>query len=300
MKGRRLAPTFLVFCVGLALLMSGSGSAIGAARMLALSLSHAGLSADEWIGGYECTLLGIRVVAIRDVPYVWSTKIINETAGRAEVYSQHVLGTGPMGKDPIKELQELFVLKRTTRAEKALPVGVNCELLVENFHNDDVKFVKLGTKQFSFQPVERIPAPEPPYQPDLRWFVVSIPPLSLASNERIVMFELEVKAGRVVSLKNIPDLWFVSATNSDAGSFTGIYGETLANSAALGRNDLGVFDRFVTVEWHAEDAPYFPIRAKIKIKAGPGHYRYVRLHAPQLILSPVSYSAKGTNPSLSH
>ncbi|MGO9058288.1 MAG: hypothetical protein ACLQU2_13030 [Candidatus Binataceae bacterium] len=101
-----------------------------------------------------------------------------------------------------------------------------------------------------------------------------------------------MKDGRVVAVRNIPDLWSLDATNNDAASFTGVHAETLADSAALGKDDLGMFDRFVTVERHAAHAPYFQIRVKIKIRTARKHYRYVQLGTKQLISAPVSYSRK--------
>ncbi len=291
MKRKRLSTSLWIVCAGFAALLSQSPVTPALGSMLALSFPRVGLSAHEWVGGYQCSLQGVRIVAIREIPYIWTIGVTNSRGGRAEVDSAHVLGTGPMGKDPIEELRELFVLKPTTRADKARPLSVNCKLYVENFHNDDVKFVKLDTKQVSIEPVDAIPSPEPPYKPDLKLFAVSIPAFALAHNERIVTLEVEIRAGRVVSVKNIPDLWFVSATNNDAGSFTGVYGEPLADSAALGKNDLDMFDRFVTIELQGD----FEIRVKLKVETAPRHYRYVRFDTRQLILTPVSYSGKRTN-----
>jgi hypothetical protein len=110
---------------------------------------------------------------------------------------------------------------------------VNCKLYVENFHNDNVKIVSLDTGQVSIQRVDAIPSPQLPYEADLKWFAVSIPTFALAHHERIVMLEAEIEAGRVVSVKNVSNLWFVSATNNDAGSFTGIYGDSLGNHESI-------------------------------------------------------------------
>jgi hypothetical protein len=108
-----LRPALSVHFGALALLTSAPGWGISASgTILALSFPHVGLSSDEWIGYYECSLQGARVVAIREIPYVWGTKIKNKKGGRADIFSAHVLGTGPMGKDSIDELQELFVLER--------------------------------------------------------------------------------------------------------------------------------------------------------------------------------------------
>jgi hypothetical protein len=69
------------------------------------------------------------------------------------------------------------------------------------------------------------------------------------------MFEVALKNGRVVAVRNIPDLWSLDASHKDAASFTWNDAETLVDSAPLNKNDVGMFDRFVTVERHAEDAP---------------------------------------------
>jgi hypothetical protein len=290
---RRFVPAFWLICAGVPVFASARGTGIATAgSLLALSLPRAGLSADQWVGQYHCVLRGIRIVAIREVPYIWFTQITNEKGGRAEIDAGHVLGTGPMGKDPIEDLQNIVLLQRVGHGKS---VSVNCRLGVENFHSDDTRFVNFDTKQFSIKPIDRIPSSDPPYEPGLKRFALSVPPFALADHERIVMFEVEIKAGggRVVSLKNIPALWFVGATNSDSGSFNGVYGETLADSAALGKNDLSTFDRFLTLEWHADDA--VDVKVKIKIKTAPKRHRYVRFNTRQVIMTPVSYSGKRTH-----
>jgi hypothetical protein len=70
-----------------------------------------------------------------------------------------------------------------------------------------------------------------------------------------------------------------------------VYGEAIADSAALRKNDFAVFDRFVTIELQSD----FEIRVKLKVETAPNHYRYVRFNTKQLILTPVAHSSKGTN-----
>jgi len=296
MKGKRLRLSLWIICAAFAVLLSQSRPATaGSGAMLALSFPRVGLSADQWVGGYQCALEGVRIVAIREVPYIWTIGVTNSRGGHADVDSGHVLGTGPMGEDPIEDLQEILLLRRAGHAEKAHPVSVSCKLEVENSHSDDLSFIKLETKQVRVQPINKIPSPDPPYKPGLKWFALSLPTFALSGGERIVMFEVGLRNGRVVSVRNIPDLWSLGATNNDAASFTGVHAEILADSAALGKNDLRLFDRFLTVERHAEDAPYFRIKVKIRIKTAPKHYRYVRLNTRQVILTPVSYAGKRAN-----
>jgi len=298
MKGKRLGLSLWIIYAGFAALLNQSQPAPAASGgMLALSFPRVGLSNDQWVGGYQCALQGVRIVAIREVPYLWTIGVTNSRGGRAEVDSGHVLGTGPMGKDPIQDLQEILLLRRLGPTENAPPLSVSCKLEVENSHTDDISFVNLATKQVSVEPIDRVPPPDPPYKPGLKWFVLSLPTFALAGNEGIVMFEVGLKNGRVVSVRNIPDLWSLGATNGDAASFNGVHAEVLANSAALHKNNLRLFDRFVTVERYAEDAPYFRIGAKIKIRTGPKHYRYLRFTTEQLILAPVSFSSNGRTPS---
>jgi len=293
MKGKRLRRSLWIICAGFAALLSQSRHADAASGgMLALSFPRVGLSNDQWVGGYHCALEGVSIVAIRDVPYIWTIGVTNSRGGRAEIDSGHVLGTGPMGKDPIGDLQDIVLLRHVAHGKKRDSVSVNCKLDVENSHSDDISFINLETRQISVEPIDRIPSPDPPYESGLKWFALSLPTFALTGSERIVMFEVGLKNGRVVSVRNIPDLWSLGATNADAASFTGVHAEMLANSAALGKNDLKLFDRFVTVERHAEDAAYFRIKVKIKIETAPKRYRYVRFNTGQVILTPVSDSGK--------
>src|SRR5580658_732635 len=124
-----------IICAALATMLSSSWLAIGSSdSMLSLSLPRVGLSADQWVGEYHCTLEGFRVVAIRDVPYIWFTDVANQKAGKASLDAGHWLGTGPMGKDPIEDLQQILVLQRSTGGKKHNCPSVNCRLYVQNFH----------------------------------------------------------------------------------------------------------------------------------------------------------------------
>jgi hypothetical protein len=278
-------------CAGLVLFRGPSGAAFqSSGAMLALSFPHVGLSDDEWVGSYGCRLLGFDIVAIREIPYVWYTDVANEKAGRASIDAGHWLGTGPMGKDPINDLQRIVVLRRVPNGKKHDSPTVSCKLSVENFHSDDIRFTALDTAHVSIKRIDTLPSAEPPHESSLKRFALSFPAFVLADNERIVMFEVELKSARVVSVHNIPDLWSLDATNNDAASFTGVYGEALADSAALRKDDFAMFDRFVTIEPQGD----FEIRVKLKIRTAPKHYRYVRFDTKQLILSPVSYSGRGT------
>ncbi len=247
--------------------------------MLALSFPRVSLSADEWVGSYECKLRGFRITAIREVPYVWFTDVVNEPSGRASIDAGHWFDTGPMGKDPINDLQQVVTLRRVAGGE--MHEAVRCKFYVENFHSDNVRIATLSTAQVSVQAIDTLPSPGPPYEARVKRYVVSIPAFVLADNERIVMFDVALKGARVVSVEKIPDLWSLDATNNDAASFTGVYGKALADSAGLRKNDFGMLDRFVTIE-HQDD---FEIRARLKIEGALKHYRYVRFNTQQLINS---------------
>lgn len=272
------------------MLRSPSTAAIrSSGTMLALSFPQIGLSPDEWVSSYGCVLRGFQIIAIREIPNVWFTDVANGRSGRASIDAGHWLDTGPMGKDPINDLQQIVALRRVSSRKMDGSAPVSCKLYVENFHSDNVRIATLETAQVSVKPIDALPSPAAPYESDLKRFALSIPAFALAHDERIVMFEVELKSARVVSVHNIPKLWSLDVTNNDAASFTGVYGQALADSTALRNNDLAMLDRFVTIELRGD----FEIGAKLKIETAPRHYRYVRFNTRQLTLTPISYTGNG-------
>ena len=63
-------------------------------------------------------------------------------------------------------------------------------------------------------------------------FFVSVPKPSLANGERIVAFEIHVRAGRVVSLPNVPIGWYLEVDNNPSWN-TVVKGNIQVGAAAV-------------------------------------------------------------------
>jgi hypothetical protein len=74
-------------------------------------------------------------------------------------------------------------------------------------------------------------------------WVVSIPQLSLEPGERVVGFEVTLRAGRVASLPDVPEEWYLSIENTSAEAK--VRGNIVVGAAAL---DKEFFQNFLIIE----------------------------------------------------
>jgi hypothetical protein len=112
---------------------------------------------------------------------------------------------------------------------------------------------------------------------------ISVASLSLEERERIVGFQVNIKAGRIVNLPVIPFGWNIIIDNDPSWS-TKIIGSTIVGSAALGIDSL---KDFIVIEKHEFMGLNFGIEAEIIVTTDFEKERHIRLETKDLMIKRV-------------
>jgi hypothetical protein len=112
--------------------------------------------------------------------------------------------------------------------------------------------------------------------------IISVRSLPIAERERIVGFQINISAGRIVSLPAIPLGWSITIDNDPSWN-TKFIGSLTVGSAALGIESL---KDFIVIEKHEFMGLSFGIEAEIIVTQNFEKERRIRLKTEDFILKP--------------
>jgi hypothetical protein len=88
---------------------------------------------------------------------------------------------------------------------------------------------------------------------------VSIKSISLKEKERIIGFDLRIKAGMIVALPAVPAGWYISVNNGSSWN-TEVKGSIAVGSAAI---DPAFFNNFIVIEKNESPGLKLDIKAEV-------------------------------------
>ncbi|MGB9234562.1 MAG: hypothetical protein WCC04_09120 [Terriglobales bacterium] len=118
---------------------------------------------------------------------------------------------------------------------------------------------------------------------------ISIPSLHLAPKERVVGFELHIKAGRIAKLPNVPSGWNISIGNDPSWN-TDIEGTMIVGAAAL---DSSFFRDFLTVEKSEPLGVPFDVRGEVIVTEDFVAQRRIRIGINSIAIREVESTKAG-------
>ncbi|MHB8381024.1 MAG: hypothetical protein ACYDC3_01610 [Candidatus Binataceae bacterium] len=117
---------------------------------------------------------------------------------------------------------------------------------------------------------------------------VSIPPVTLAANERIVGVDCIIRPARVTAIRGVPARWRASVTNAAQG-FAAVSAQATQSSAGFASGAPDFFADFITIE---KSRIPRPIQIRVTIKIGslgnPAKFRYITYVLKDLKITPIA------------
>lgn len=117
---------------------------------------------------------------------------------------------------------------------------------------------------------------------------LSIPPVTLAANERIFGVDCIIRPVRIITIRDVPAEWRASITNAEQG-FSAVLAQPITPSASFTSGTPGLFTNFITIEKSRIPRP-IQVRVTIKIAslAKPTQFRYVNYMLKDVKITPLA------------
>jgi len=117
---------------------------------------------------------------------------------------------------------------------------------------------------------------------------LSIPPVTLAANERIFGVDCIIRPVRVITIRDVPAEWRASITNAAQG-FSAVLVQPITPSAAFASGAPEWFTNFITIEKSRIPRP-IEVRVTIKIASlkTPTQFRYVNYVLKDVKITPLA------------